>query len=256
VSGRAHWRPASRIDPFAVGRCAEIPNDSGNPYDSRAVAIWVGGQHVGYLDRDTARIWHPTVAGLAALDRHLTLPSRVWASTARGTMSARVTLYAPACDAVRPANELPEEPHVVLPVGSTIQVTKEGEHMDVLSAYAAGGEKPIAVTLHAIHEIRPRSAFETVEVRLDGERVGILTPTQAGNLLPLVKHVEDRGQVPVARATLKGTDSRRTSRCTWSSHRTPTLRGSTVWVLRGLHDGVPFDPSTSGTTERRGRKVA
>ena len=96
------------------------------------------------------------------------------------------------------------EPHVILPTGSTIQVTREEDHMDVLAKWAKGSDAAVAVTLRAIHEMRARSSFETVEVHLDGERVGILTPQQAANMLPVVKYIEARRLVPVARATLRG----------------------------------------------------
>jgi hypothetical protein len=45
-----------------------------------------------------------------------------------------------------------------------------------------------------------------VEVRLDGARVGVLSSTQAANMLPLIKHVEERDLVPVARAVLQGNE--------------------------------------------------
>lgn len=183
---------------------AALADDAGNPHDRNAVAVWVGGHHVGYLDRDTARRWHPVVSDMASQHRHLAVRSRVWASTARGRVSARVTLYAPDPTMIHPVNGLPSGPHLVLPAGSTIQVTQEDRHMDVLAPFATGSDAPVAVTLHAIHEIRPRSAYEAVEVKIDGQRVGVLTRQQSENLLPLVKYIEDRAMVPVARATLKG----------------------------------------------------
>ncbi|SNS42634.1 hypothetical protein SAMN06309944_0206 [Micrococcales bacterium KH10] len=184
---------------------AALADDSDNPYDSNAVAVWIGGHHVGYLDRYTAEEYHPIVADLAAMGRHLSLGSRTWMSTAGRHVNARVTLSLPPVNGIRPANNLPDEAHVVLPTGSTIQVTKEEDHMDVLSKIVEHSpEVHVAATLHAIHEIRPRSSVETVEIDIDGERVGILTPTQAANMLPLVKFFEERGIVPVAKATVKG----------------------------------------------------
>lgn len=183
---------------------ASLAPDPRNPYDPSAVAIWAGGQHVGYLDRATARRWHPTLAEMANAGQHLAVTSRVWASTGRGELAARVTLDLPPLDGIYPINPLPESAHVVLPPGGPVQVTQEDRHMDVLAPHATGGERPVALTLHAIEEVRPRSTVEVVEVRLDGLPVGILSPTQTANLLPLVKHIEAQGHTVVARAALKG----------------------------------------------------
>lgn len=188
---------------------AVLVDDSGNPYDSNAVAIYVKGEHVGFLDRETALEYHPAVADLARLGRHLVVPARTWARSDSVRVYARVTVYLPDPSCIRPVNGLPAAAHVILPGGSTIQVTKEEDHMEVLTPWLDHGtERPIAVTLHTTQEARARSAIETVEIRLDGERVGILTPTQAANMLPLVKHVEQRRLLPVARAILKGSPLR------------------------------------------------
>lgn len=183
---------------------AALVPDPTNPYDHSAVAVWVGGQHLGYMDRTTAKRWHRPLRALMDRGEHLVVPCRVWAADRGGRIAARVTVYLPAVDGLDPSNGLPAEPFEVLPVGPAMQVTGEDQHMDVLTGYAAGTERPVAVTLHAIHEMRARSAFEAVEVRLDGERVGVLSKVQSENMLPLVKHVEARAKVAVARAVVRG----------------------------------------------------
>lgn len=183
---------------------AEVVADFTNPHDGNAVSIWVNGFHVGYLDRDTAREWAPTVRRLAQSREHLRVPARIWAAERPGRVNGRVTITMPQLHEIKPANRLPAEPYVVLPRGSKVQVTKEEQHMDVLTPLAKPSGVTLAVTLHAIHEIRARSSVETVEVRVGGERVGILSAASAGNLLPLVKYIEARGKVAVSRATLAG----------------------------------------------------
>lgn len=183
---------------------AALVPDPTNPYDHSAVAVWVGGYHVAYMDRSTARQWHRHLQVFTERNQHVIVPCRVWAADRGGRIAARVTVYLPAIDALEPSNGLPQEAFEVLPVGPAMQVTGEDQHMDVLGPRATGRERPVAVTLHAIHEIRPRSAFESVEVRLDGERVGVLSKTQSENMLPLVKHVEARGKTAVARAVIRG----------------------------------------------------
>lgn len=183
---------------------AALVPDPTNPYDHSAVAVWVGGYHVAYMDRSTARVWHRPLQAFAERNEHVVVPCRVWAADRGGRIAARVTVYLPAVDALEPSNSLPPEPFEVLPAGPAMQVTREDQHMDVLGSHATGRERPVACTLHSIHELRPRSAFGAVEVRLDGERVGVLSKVQSENMLPLVKHVEARAKTAVARAVVRG----------------------------------------------------
>lgn len=195
-----HWTGDGGAEVKGV---AALTRDTENPYDSNAVAVWFWGQHVGYLPADVAAKYSPWIERNLGY-RPLAAEARVWGRLA-GSVRARVTVRLPEPHGIGPINSLPEEPHVVLPPGSRIQVTKEEEHMDVLrEAVVSGVDTPIAVTLHAIHEIRPRSAIEAVEVRIYGERVGVLSPAQSTNLLPLVKYIEERGLLVVARATVSG----------------------------------------------------
>ncbi|WP_225754682.1 HIRAN domain-containing protein [Actinotalea sp. Marseille-Q4924] len=185
---------------------AVLSDDSANPHDGNAVAVWVKEQHVGYLDRDKARTWHPVVSDLAGRNQSMVVDARAWARDAGDRVHARVTLYMPPRDGVWPVNSLPTEPYVVLPRGGQIQVTQEDRHMDVLTAYARGRDVPVAVTLHAVTEQRPRSTVSVVEVRLDGQRVGLLSPTQTANLQPLIERVAGRGLQSVARALVRGNE--------------------------------------------------
>ncbi len=179
--------------------------DPSNTYHGRAVAIFVSGLHVGYLSREDADPYFPHVSALGELGLSLVVDSRQWARIDHtGTIRARVSLRLPDANGIFPDNDVPAGIH--LPVGSAIQVTKEDEHMEAITPWLdpAGGEVSLAATLHAITDIRPRSAVETVQVRVDGEAVGVLSKVSSDNLLPLVKHVHASGNVPVGRATLRG----------------------------------------------------
>lgn len=196
-----HWTGDGGAEVKGV---AALVRDPENPHDANAVAVWFWGQHVGYLPADMAARYSPWMER-ALGTRGLAAEARVWGRLAGGNVRARVTVHLPEPHGLGPINSLPDEPHVVLPPGSRIQVTKEEEHMDVLREIVVSGvNTPIAVTLHAIHEIRPRSAVESVEVRIYGERVGVLSPAQSTNLLPLVRYIEKRGLVVVSRASLSG----------------------------------------------------
>jgi collagen type III alpha len=49
-----------------------------------------------------------------------------------------------------------------------------------------------------------RSTRDVVEVRIDGARVGQLTPRMSGELLPAIHHLSEHGEVTAARAIIKG----------------------------------------------------
>lgn len=187
---------------------ATLVPDPGNPFDRHAVAVYVAGLHVGYMERDDAKSYSPALQELASgRGQHLTVASRQWArhDTYRDDLFARVTLRLPEPEAILPANDMPEGA-LVLPAGSSIQVTKEDEHMDAITPWLdpSGHEVPLAVTLHKIIDIRPRSAVEAVQVQVAGQPVGVLSPTSTANLMPLVTFAQERGLTPVCRATLKG----------------------------------------------------
>lgn len=186
---------------------AVLVPDPANPFDRNAVAVYVNGEHVGYLERDDAKIFAPALTALAKHGQSLQVESRQWAryDNYRKDLYSRVTLRLPDPDAITPRNAITAD-SVVLPAGSTIQVTKEDEHMDAITPWLdpKGNEVPLAVTLHAIVDIRPRSAVDAVQVQIDGQPVGVLSPTSTANILPLVKYVNERAKTPVARATLKG----------------------------------------------------
>ena len=190
-----------------IEESAVLVPDPHNPFDSNAVAVYLRGQHVGYLPASDAVHWHRSLLDLTMAGQSLAVESRAWARLDEThTVRARVTLRMPSRSGLLPANGLPGRPHVVLPSGSVIQVTKEDEHMESIANLLdpTGAEVPLAVTLHAIVDIRPRSAVDAVQVQVNGEPVGILSKASSDNLLPLVRHVAAAGRLPVARATLRG----------------------------------------------------
>lgn len=194
-----------------VGR-ALLSDDSANPYDGNAVAVWFNGEHVGYLSADDAEKYSPVVRELAAQGRVLRVEARAWARERQDDdyygsgLGARITVFPPADPiAIRPVNDLPERPHVVLPTGRAVQVAKEDQHMAVLGEVVAHGSgSGIVATLHAVEEQRARSTTELVEVRYNGQRIGVLSAQMSNQLLSLVKYIEARDKVPVARATVIG----------------------------------------------------
>lgn len=182
---------------------AVLVPDPSNPFDRRAVAVFVDGLHVGYMERADATTYHDAIAGLPGGE--LQVLSRQWLrGTAKDTW-ARVTLSLPKPEHLCCPN--PEEADsVVLSPGSTVQVTREKEHMEHLATLLSrfGSETVVAASLRSVIEQRPRSAVEVVAVDIDGQQVGILSPTQTANFLPLVRRAESEGRRLLCRASLRG----------------------------------------------------
>lgn len=182
---------------------AVLAPDPSNPYDKHAVAVFVDDLHVGYMERPDARRYHAAISALPGGE--LTTPSRQWLRGTAHDTWARVTLSLPD-----PAHlQCPNPTNgncVILPPGSTVQVTREEEHMEHVATLLNhhGSEKVVAATLRPVIEQRPRSAVELVAVDIDGQQVGVLSTTQTANFLPLVRRAESEGRGLICRASIRG----------------------------------------------------
>lgn len=182
---------------------AVLVPDPSNPYDKRAVAVIVDGFHVGYLERSDARIYHDAIANLPGGE--LSVPSRQWLRGTSQDTWARVTLSLPKPEHLACPNPVRGN-CVTLPPGSTVQVTREDDHMAHLATLLSrfGSETIVAATLRSVTEQRPRSTVELVAVDIDDQQVGVLSPTQTANFLPLVRRAESEARRLMCRASLRG----------------------------------------------------
>lgn len=182
---------------------AVLVPDPANPYDDKAVAVFVDGLHVGYMERPDANSYHQPIAALPGGE--LVVTSRQWLRASADDTWARVTLSLPFPHHLQCPNPLGSD-CVSLPPGSTIQVTKEEHFMEHLVSLLAryGSDTVVAATLRAITEERPRSTVDLVAVDIDGQQVGVLSTTQTANLMPLVRRAEAEGRQIFCRASLRG----------------------------------------------------
>lgn len=205
--------PGWRGEDGAERRDAQVAlvPDPANPHDDNAVAVFMDNHHVGYLPREHAAAFHPQLRQLQQQGRYLTTTGRIWGKLLDKSYSesARVVCRAdvdlPPPELLTPDNNLPVGPHAVLPGRHTVQVTKEEDHQDVLARYVSPKPgTPVAVELRPVTEQRARTEARVVQVELDGERVGILSPVQTKNLMPIVEHLEASGLRCMARAVVVG----------------------------------------------------
>lgn len=79
------------------------------------------------------------------------------------------------------------------------------KHMDSLvTHFGPAGENWIFVTLHEVVEQKARSTKTVLEVRVDGVAAGALSAAMSADLLPVVRHLDERGLTVAAKAVLKG----------------------------------------------------
>ncbi len=193
---------------------ADLYPDPENPYslEHSAISVWIQGLHAGFLQDGTSQRYSPMLRDLAeTAGQYLRVPARVSGvyQPGRSRWHIITRLGLPEPESVLPRNQLPEGQIDIIPTGRVVQVTGEELHMDVLR-HLVDPARPAhyAATLRVIHEIRPRSAYETVEIQINGERVGALSKAMGEQIAPLIALIERAGRVPVARATVEGNDLR------------------------------------------------
>lgn len=92
VVGESHRQDALMIlsggrtedGPVNVEHIAVLMPDPANPYDSNAVAVIAGGQHVGYLSRADAELWTPILHWATSRGMHLSAEAALIGGWDRG----------------------------------------------------------------------------------------------------------------------------------------------------------------------------
>lgn len=116
----------------------------------------------------------------------------------------KIELYLDDFNYLVPLNDPPVEGWTLLPIGTSLQVTKENEHYDHLLDYVPeSGEGLLLVSLHII-EGGVKTKFEQVEVRLDEEPIGVLTKQSSARFVDAIKHFDAIGLTTVAYGKIKG----------------------------------------------------
>ncbi|GGN94209.1 TerD family protein [Nocardia rhizosphaerihabitans] len=184
-----------------------IPEPTG-PLGPWAISVRVERRTIGYLDAEIAPGWAGPIRRIVASGFIPTTSGRIsyyeydgWDGT-EARASVQLGL-GEACDAI-PLNEPPTVPYTILPRSAIVQVTKEHEHFDVLRKFVP--ESGHGVLIVTLHENAPEGgrAKPHVEVRVDGQRIGQLTPQMSQRFAPLIQHLEARGLVTACWGDITG----------------------------------------------------
>jgi collagen type III alpha len=211
IRGRSRT-PSKGTEHRAVATFVPEPT---NRFDPHAVAVHIDEQRIGCLPREDARRYRPALDQIYASGRRPTVTARIWAGDYEDrdpNQDATVTRYGAGVHValdephlLLPTNSTPQEPHVLLPDGSTIQVHDTTSRLDQLATIpGTDGEQWVYATLHHVIEQLARATRDIVEVRVNGERVGKLTPKMSGDVLPAVRFLAAHGRVTAARLLVSG----------------------------------------------------
>lgn len=172
-----------------------IPEPQG-PHGIWGISVRADGRTLGYIDGEDGRAWAGPLRRIVASGLIPVTQGQIWAYESgwdelQFEARVRVRLGEPA-QAV-PINDPPSSPYTMLPRSSIVQVTKEDQHTDALLKFVPqGGYGVLFVTLHEQLPVRG-SARPYVEVRIDDEPIGQLSPQMSQRFLPMIRHLQDRG---------------------------------------------------------------
>lgn len=232
---------------------ADLYPDPTNPYSRSggAVSVWVEGYHAGFLADEQAAYYSPTLRDMAENhSQFLRVEARVSGTfqTQKRSWHIDTRLGLPKPADITPRNQLPDGELELIPSGRVIQVTGEENHMDYLSTIVdPSGPAHYAATLRPT-QMGTRTFYDTVQVLIDGNEVGVFSRSMGEQTVALVKLITDAGRVPVARATVEGNALRaevkiRMQRSADFDHQRVHQLGTTASERRAssTRRGEPFD---------------
>lgn len=246
---------------------ATLTPDPGNAHDRNAVKVLVAGHHVGHLSRDDAAVYQPVLSALMHRGFLPTTKCRVWGSEyerwvgsdRRGRdimqtqFSSSVSVTLDEWYLCVPINEPPGGAHTMLPQGAAIQVRKEENHQDILRRYVnRHGESWVYGTLHSVVEQTARTSKELVEIRIDGQRVGELTPAMSADYLPVIAKLGDLGRSTGVRMVVKGNQVK----AEVVLHATKAHQLEADWIAAHLDGQLALAPVASASSQTHSSRGA
>lgn len=185
---------------------AALVHDPGRPKEKRAIAVFVDGTHLGYLDRKRAQDYFREVKEAAGRGGYVESTATVRVTPQDKRVKLRIHLDLPKPGELLPRNAAPTEPHAIVPLGRRVQVLGEEASSESLQAFVTRSKlTPVLVALRTVVEQTSRSQTCLVEVELDGQVVGQLSRAQSSRLLTVLERLSAQGFLAMARAWVGGT---------------------------------------------------
>lgn len=208
-------RKPKKEESLSVDAVALLVPEPDNPHDANAISVRIDGHVVGYLDRQEAKMWRPVFHRISASGAIARTPANIYAymrpewengRMTKPKLHANVRVALPETGKALPLNARALDGVSILPWGNALQVTGEEDHLSHLFEYVPpSGEGMVVLTMHtAERTLKNGTVKTTAEVRLDGDRVGQMTPASSQHFLPSIRHAEDMGKQLGVWARLKG----------------------------------------------------
>jgi hypothetical protein len=183
-----------------------IPEPEG-PHGIWGTSVRADDRTLGYLTDEDGRAWAGVLRRIVASGLIPVTRGQIWGYESdwdeiEFEARVRVSLGEPAQAA--PINDPPGSPYTMLPRSSIVQVTKEDQHTDALLKFVpADGYGVLFVTLHEQFPMRG-AARPYVEVRIDDEPIGQLSPQMSQRFLPMIRHLQGRGLMTACWGDISG----------------------------------------------------
>jgi hypothetical protein len=214
VVGESHYFPALRSLAGATSTgeretTAHLRREPSNRHDRNAVQVLIDGRLVGYLPRESAAEYGPSLQRVEQSAKVAQCRARVWWRRGPGDFMASVSLDLADPALLFPINDVDDRsPHIVIPSGRSYQLTRENEHVDVLGPFMARvrpQKKALVVaSLRVLERSGPRSKSEVVVIYVDGQEIGELTKQTSAKLLPIVRPLQEAAITCYADVVLTG----------------------------------------------------
>ncbi|QZA18900.1 DUF2510 domain-containing protein [Mycobacterium malmoense] len=197
-----------------IQRDFELIPEPDNRYDPWAISVRADNKTVGYIQRVDAPQWANVVRRVCASGHIPVVPGRIyaferpdwenWDATGDPPKDFGATVQLKLGDPATalPLNNPPEVPHTLLPRSTIVQVTKENEHANSLLKFVPPSGYGLLIA--TLHEHLAASGRSVIEVRIDDECIGQLTPQTSQRFLPLVQHLSRRNLLPACWADITG----------------------------------------------------
>lgn len=181
-----------------------IPEPSGSRGEW-AISIRHTGRTIGYVADADAPAWAGVVRRVVASGCIPTTRSYIYGREYDGVdLCASICIALEEPDQALPLNNPPKMPYTLLPNSSWVQVTKEELYYDALLKYIPpDGRGALFVTLHERPTLTAKSK-PLVEVCINDECIGQLTPQMSSRYLPMIRRLAERGLLTVSRADIVG----------------------------------------------------
>jgi len=195
---------ADRLPPTDVELVPEPYGDRGE----WAISVRHTGRTLGYVPEADAQLWAGVVRRTIASGCIPTTGARISGYQSDGlevwNLNVSVFLALGESDLALPVNNPPAVPYTLLPSSGSVQVTKEDEYYDALLKFVPRrGRGVLFVTLHERPVASPKSK-PIVEVRIDDECIGQLTPQMSLRYLPMIRRLAERRLLTASRGDIIG----------------------------------------------------